>query len=288
LGKIRWNCPKHRISYGYAAELSASAAGSYQLRKLSQFLKGGGGNLKTTIKQTVRSNSKIIFIWDPSSKLKETKIPELKNFAIYYFHSSTSVLEACLFKVHRFRIFLFISNRQNYDRGFSIKDVHTPPVRREFVQCGHFAVKGWEGVLDADVRTFWYKNHRIFRNSCCVRTDKWGWASAVICGQGGGGQFFAILCGRLLWTTPLTGQCDLSITAISQTGDQLKKRTGQKKSSTVTHERPDVLLFNAGCNEQVFSLNSEKNWAQIRLLLFSRKTQKRTFNSETWRHRAEG
>jgi len=38
------------------------------------------------------------------------------------------------------------------------------------------------GVSDADVRTFWHKKLRIFRNLGCVRMKK-----------GGGGQFFAIL-----------------------------------------------------------------------------------------------
>jgi len=51
---------------------------------------------------------------------------------------------------------------------------------------------GQGGSSDADVRTFWRKNLRIFRNLWCVRTDK-----------GGGGQFFVILCGRLLMTVPM-------------------------------------------------------------------------------------
>jgi len=43
--------------------------------------------------------------------------------------------------------------------------------------------KGKGVSSDADVRTFWCKNLRIFRNLWYVRTDK-----------GGGGQFFTILC----------------------------------------------------------------------------------------------
>jgi len=40
-------------------------------------------------------------------------------------------------------------------------------------------------------RTFWRKKLQFFRNLWCVCTDK-----------GEGSQFFAILCGRLLWTAP--------------------------------------------------------------------------------------
>jgi len=43
---------------------------------------------------------------------------------------------------------------------------------------------------DADNRTFWCKKLWIFQNLWCVQTDK------------GRGQFFAISCGRLLWTAP--------------------------------------------------------------------------------------
>jgi len=45
---------------------------------------------------------------------------------------------------------------------------------------------------------------RIFRNLWCVRTDKGEGVSQ--CGHlqtwGDGGQIFAILCGRFLWTAP--------------------------------------------------------------------------------------
>jgi len=41
-------------------------------------------------------------------------------------------------------------------------------IRGGIVQCGHFADKG--DSSDADVRTFWCKTHRIFRNLWRVRT----------------------------------------------------------------------------------------------------------------------
>jgi len=67
-----------------------------------------------------------------------------------------------------------------------------------FVQFGHFADKG--GSSDADIRTFWCKKHRIFRNLWCICTDKGG-GMLNQCGHfadKGEGQFFAILCGRPL------------------------------------------------------------------------------------------
>jgi len=75
-----------------------------------------------------------------------------------------------------------------------------------FVQCGHFSDKGEGGSSDAGLRTFWRKKIRNFRNLWCVRIDKWGkrLISSDILRQGGGGQFFAILCGRFLWTAPYT------------------------------------------------------------------------------------
>jgi len=42
---------------------------------------------------------------------------------------------------------------------------------------------------DADLHTFWCKNLQDFSKS-------------MLCTHGQGGQFFAILCGRLLWTAP--------------------------------------------------------------------------------------
>jgi len=43
---------------------------------------------------------------------------------------------------------------------------------------------------------------RIFRNLWCVRTDKGVEPVRTFAEKGGGGQFFAILCWRLLWTAP--------------------------------------------------------------------------------------
>jgi len=54
-----------------------------------------------------------------------------------------------------------------------------------FVQCGYFADKRGSSVVD--VRTFWCKKHRIFRNLWCVLTDKGGWVSA---NREGGGSIF--------------------------------------------------------------------------------------------------
>jgi len=45
------------------------------------------------------------------------------------------------------------------------------------------------GSSDADVRTFWYKKRRVFRNLWCVRTDKEGEGLSQ-CGQGGKGLIF--------------------------------------------------------------------------------------------------
>jgi len=50
-------------------------------------------------------------------------------------------------------------------KGPSIKDVGS---QGEFVQFGYFSDKG----VIADVRAFWRKKLRIFRNLWCVRTDK--------------------------------------------------------------------------------------------------------------------
>jgi len=80
-------------------------------------------------------------------------------------------------------------------KGSFIRDVRSQG-GGEFVQCGYFADKG--GSSDADVCTFWHKKLRIFLNLWCIRTDKGVEPVRTFCGQGG--QFFAILCGRLLWT----------------------------------------------------------------------------------------
>jgi len=66
-----------------------------------------------------------------------------------------------------------------------MKDVRSQ--RGGVVQCGHFADKG--DSSNADVRIFWRKNFGFFEiYDVSART------------RGVGGQFFAILCGRPLWT----------------------------------------------------------------------------------------
>jgi len=59
---------------------------------------------------------------------------------------------------------------------------------------------GGGGVFRRERPNFWCRKLRIFPNLWCVLTDKGGWAIA----DKGGGQFFAILCGRLLWTATYT------------------------------------------------------------------------------------
>jgi len=87
-------------------------------------------------------------------------------------------------------------------KGPSIKGVRSQG--RDVCLVRTFCRQGGEGgSSDADVRTFRRIKHRIFRNFWCVRTDKEGWASAdTLRTRGMGGQFFAILCGRHLWTAP--------------------------------------------------------------------------------------
>jgi len=54
------------------------------------------------------------------------------------------------------------------------------------------------GSSDEDVRSFWCKNYRVFRNLLCVHTDK-GEVEVSQCehfADKGRGQFFAILCGH--------------------------------------------------------------------------------------------
>jgi len=58
--------------------------------------------------------------------------------------------------------------------SFKLGAVHKAVRREGVVQCG----QGEREYSDADVRTFWLKKHRIFRNLWCVRTYKGGWASA--------------------------------------------------------------------------------------------------------------
>jgi len=55
------------------------------------------------------------------------------------------------------------------DKGRSIKDVRS----QGGFQYDIFRTRGW-GSSDADVRIFWCKRLRIFRNLWCVRTDKRG------------------------------------------------------------------------------------------------------------------
>jgi len=76
---------------------------------------------------------------------------------------------------------------------------------RVFVKCGYFS----DNVFffsDADVRTLWCKTHWIFwiYGVFAQTRGRGGRVEPVrtFCGQGGGGQFLAILCGRLLWTAP--------------------------------------------------------------------------------------
>jgi len=60
------------------------------------------------------------------------------------------------------------------------------------------ADKGGGGSSDAGVRTFWRKKYRFFLiYGVSARTGE-----LSQCGQGG--QFFAILCGHLLWTALMT------------------------------------------------------------------------------------
>jgi len=52
------------------------------------------------------------------------------------------------------------------------------------------ADKGGKGSSDADVRTFWRKNRRIFRNLWCVRTGEGVRPVRTFFGQGGRGSIF--------------------------------------------------------------------------------------------------
>jgi len=68
-----------------------------------------------------------------------------------------------------------------------------------FVQCGHFTDK--EGSSDADVRIFWCKNFGFFEiYGVSERTRGIELVRTLF--EQGGGQFFAILCGRPLWAAP--------------------------------------------------------------------------------------
>jgi len=68
-----------------------------------------------------------------------------------------------------------------------------------------FSDKGGGASSDAEIRTFWQKNFGFFEMfSVSARTM--GEEGLNQCGyfadKGRGRQFFAILCGRLLWTAP--------------------------------------------------------------------------------------
>jgi len=85
-------------------------------------------------------------------------------------------------------------------KGLSIKDVRSQG--KGLSSAGILRTRG-RGSSDANVHTFWLIKVMIFRNLWCVRTDKGGWLSAdIFRTRKRRGQFFAILCGRLLWTVP--------------------------------------------------------------------------------------
>jgi len=95
--------------------------------------------------------------------------------------------------------------QQNFSEEPSIEDVHSRG-RGVFVHCGHFTDKGGLQITGFfDGHTFWCKKNWIFRNLWCVRTDGEGGRGLGQCGEGGWGLFFAILCGRPLWTAPKEG-----------------------------------------------------------------------------------
>jgi len=86
----------------------------------------------------------------------------------------------------------------------SIKDIRSQG--EGVVQCGYFVVKGEESS-DADIRTFWCtKFYGAFARIKGKVLGQYGHFSD----KGGWDQFFAILCGRLLWTA--TYVCDPSYT----------------------------------------------------------------------------
>jgi len=76
-------------------------------------------------------------------------------------------------------------------------------VRNQGVEGLSSADKGEGCSSDTVVCTFCRKKIRIFCNLWCVHTDKRG-GGIKQCGHfaNRGSQFFAILCGRLLWTAP--------------------------------------------------------------------------------------
>jgi len=77
---------------------------------------------------------------------------------------------------------------------------NTSAVRGRLSSVDILRTMGEGGYSEADVRTFWRKELRIFWNLWCIRTDKGIEPVRIFCGQGRGGSIF--LCGRLLWTAP--------------------------------------------------------------------------------------
>jgi len=89
----------------------------------------------------------------------------------------------------------------NFDlrKGPSIKDVRSQEGGGLSNTDGHFTDK--KRFFRCGRPHFLVKKLRIFRNLWCVLTDKGGGGGEPV-RTGGGGQFFEILCGRLLWTAP--------------------------------------------------------------------------------------
>jgi len=96
----------------------------------------------------------------------EAADPRVVTLACWYTALSSAFLAA--------NVFYYFENNRNC------------PVR---TFCG----KVGGGFFRYGLPHFLVKKLRIFRNLWWVRTDK----------RGGGDQFFAILCGRLLWTAPI-------------------------------------------------------------------------------------
>jgi len=114
-------------------------------------------------------------------------------------------LSSCLLLAHKRTFKQYFFGTQIYEeyefyivvtfRNLNIKDVRSQGERvcpmRTFCRQG--------GSSDAYVRTFWCKKLRIFRNLWCVRTVKGVEPVRTFFGQGGGVNFFSILCLRSLW-----------------------------------------------------------------------------------------
>jgi len=64
------------------------------------------------------------------------------------------------------------------------------------------ADKGREFFSDAEVRIFWCKNFGVFEIYGVSARTRGIEPVRSFCEQGGRGQFLAILCGLLSWTTP--------------------------------------------------------------------------------------